>query len=59
MSAVLLLPAMLLDAVLGEPKAIWSRLPHPAVLMGRVVGWADETFIVGGCCFWYLRYVRC
>ena len=44
MSAALLLPAMLLDAALGEPKAIWSRLPHPAVLMGRVVGWADETF---------------
>lgn len=29
--------AMALDAFLGEPRAIWSRLPHPAVLMGRAV----------------------
>ncbi|MBT4872463.1 MAG: adenosylcobinamide-phosphate synthase, partial [Marinovum sp.] len=29
--------ALLLDAALGEPKWLWSRLPHPAVLMGRAV----------------------
>ncbi len=40
-TAVLLLPALLLDAVLGEPKWLWSRLPHPAILMGRVVGFLD------------------
>ncbi|MYM56784.1 adenosylcobinamide-phosphate synthase CbiB [Thalassovita mangrovi] len=39
--------AMLLDAALGEPKWLWSRLPHPAVLMGRAVGWADERFNSG------------
>lgn len=33
--------AMLLDAALGEPRWLWSRAPHPAVLMGRVIGWAD------------------
>ena len=33
--------AMLLDALLGEPKILWSRLPHPAVLMGRAVAFAD------------------
>lgn len=33
--------AMLLDALLGEPKMLWSRLPHPAVLMGRAVAFAD------------------
>nr|WP_212770009.1 adenosylcobinamide-phosphate synthase CbiB [Thalassovita mangrovi] len=38
---------MLLDAALGEPKWLWSRLPHPAVLMGRAVGWADERFNSG------------
>jgi adenosylcobinamide-phosphate synthase len=43
-SAALLLPAMLLDAALGEPRWLWSRAPHPAVLMGRAVGWADTTF---------------
>jgi adenosylcobinamide-phosphate synthase len=42
MSATLLLPAMLLDAALGEPKWLWSRLPHPAVLMGRAVGFLDD-----------------
>jgi adenosylcobinamide-phosphate synthase len=41
LSAALLLPALILDAALGEPKWLWSRLPHPAVLMGRAVGFAD------------------
>ena len=47
MSATLLLPAMLLDAALGEPKWLWARAPHPAVLMGRAVDWADQTFNAG------------
>lgn len=34
--------AMILDALLGEPKWLWSRLPHPAVLMGRAVGYLDQ-----------------
>jgi adenosylcobinamide-phosphate synthase len=44
MTAMLLLPAMLLDADLGEPKWLWSRMPHPAVLMGRVVAVFDARF---------------
>ncbi|UWQ08127.1 adenosylcobinamide-phosphate synthase CbiB [Aliiroseovarius crassostreae] len=36
--------AMLLDAIFGEPDWAWKRLPHPAVLMGRLIGWADESF---------------
>ena len=36
--------AMLLDAALGEPKWLWSRVPHPAVLMGRLIGWSDQKF---------------
>ncbi|WP_242494169.1 adenosylcobinamide-phosphate synthase CbiB [Salipiger sp. IMCC34102] len=39
-----LLLALLLDAAAGEPRWLWSRLPHPAVLMGRAVGWADTRF---------------
>ncbi|SEP07877.1 adenosylcobinamide-phosphate synthase [Salinihabitans flavidus] len=39
--------ALLLDAAVGEPRAIWDRVPHPAVLMGRAVGWADEMFNTG------------
>jgi adenosylcobinamide-phosphate synthase len=42
MSATLLIPAMLLDAALGEPKWLWDRWPHPAVLMGRAVARADD-----------------
>jgi adenosylcobinamide-phosphate synthase len=36
--------AMLLDAALGEPKWLWSRLPHPAVVMGRLIGWCDARY---------------
>ncbi len=42
MTALVLLVALLLDAALGEPKWLWSRLPHPAVLMGRAVGFAEH-----------------
>ncbi|CUH68644.1 cobalamin biosynthesis protein [Thalassovita autumnalis] len=42
-----LILAMLLDAAVGEPKAIYSRVPHPAVLMGRLIGWADNRFNQG------------
>jgi adenosylcobinamide-phosphate synthase len=41
MSAGLLIGAMLLDAALGEPRWLWGRLPHPAILMGRAVGWVE------------------
>lgn len=41
---MMLIAALLLDAAFGEPKAIWDRLPHPAVLMGRLVGWCDRRF---------------
>jgi len=43
-SAGLLAAALLLDAALGEPKWLWSRLPHPAVLMGRAVQWCDTRY---------------
>jgi adenosylcobinamide-phosphate synthase len=46
-SAALLIPALLLDAALGEPRWLWHRWPHPAVLMGRTVGWADARFNAG------------
>lgn len=36
--------ALLLDAVLGEPNWLWSRVAHPAVIMGRLIGWLDKTF---------------
>lgn len=36
--------AMLLDAVLGEPDRLWSRILHPAILVGRLIGWADRRY---------------
>ena len=41
---MVLVLALLLDAAFGEPKLLWDRLPHPAVLMGRLVGWCDRRF---------------
>ena len=44
---MILVIGLLLDAALGEPKPIWDRIPHPAVLMGRAIGWADRRFNTG------------
>ncbi|MQY42156.1 cobalamin biosynthesis protein [Epibacterium sp. SM1969] len=46
-TALLLIFALLLDALLGEPRWLWSHLPHPAVVMGRLVGALDKTFNAG------------
>ncbi|MFN3846938.1 MAG: adenosylcobinamide-phosphate synthase CbiB [Paracoccaceae bacterium] len=40
--------AMLLDAALGEPRAVWDRYPHPAVVMGKCVAFMDQRFNSGG-----------
>lgn len=42
--AWILVLAMLLDSAAGEPRWLWQRVPHPAVLMGQVVGWCDRRF---------------
>ncbi len=36
--------ALVADAVFGEPKALWQRVPHPVALMGKIIGWLDRTF---------------
>ncbi|WP_232831558.1 adenosylcobinamide-phosphate synthase CbiB [Pseudogemmobacter bohemicus] len=41
---MVLVLAMILDAAFGEPAWLWQRLPHPAVLMGRLIGAADQRF---------------
>ncbi|WP_234417124.1 adenosylcobinamide-phosphate synthase CbiB [Loktanella sp. Alg231-35] len=38
---------MVLDAAAGEPRWLWSRVPHPAVLMGRLINWCDVRFNKG------------
>ncbi len=48
MSTPLLLAfAMLLDAALGEPDWLWSRVRHPAVLMGDAVRLLDKRLNTG------------
>lgn len=41
---MILIAALLLDATFGEPRWLWDRMAHPAVLMGRLVGWCDTRF---------------
>ncbi len=41
-TAFLLVCALCLDAALGEPDWLWSRVRHPAVLMGNAIGWLDN-----------------
>ncbi|MEC8194887.1 MAG: CobD/CbiB family cobalamin biosynthesis protein, partial [Pseudomonadota bacterium] len=43
-TACILVGALLLDAVFGEPRWLWQRMPHPAVLMGKVIGRADRDY---------------
>ena len=35
--AQVLFAALVLDALIGDPGAVWRRIPHPVVLMGRMV----------------------
>jgi adenosylcobinamide-phosphate synthase len=37
----LLLAALLLDAIIGDPDWLWRRLPHPVVWIGRVISVFD------------------
>ena len=37
----LLLAALLLDAVIGDPDWLWRRLPHPVVWIGKVISVFD------------------
>ena len=50
--AWLLFFALILDAVLGEPEWLWSRVSHPAVLMGNFISTCTKrlasTFAVLG-----------
>ena len=34
--------ALLLDALIGDPRWLWSALPHPVALFGAAIGWADR-----------------
>lgn len=40
--AAVLAAALICDRVFGDPHWLWSRLPHPAVLFGRLVAALDR-----------------
>ncbi|MBV6658448.1 MAG: cobalamin biosynthesis protein [Devosiaceae bacterium] len=42
LNASALAVALLMDAMLGEPKWLWNRLPHPVVMIGKLIKRADE-----------------
>lgn len=43
-NVALLLVALILDALVGEPEPVWKRIRHPVRIMGDFVGWADKKF---------------
>ncbi|KZK76342.1 Cobalamin biosynthesis protein CbiB [Pseudovibrio sp. W64] len=40
----IVLLAICLDAVIGDPEWLWSRLPHPVTLIGKVISYMDHTY---------------
>ncbi|MDZ7823382.1 MAG: adenosylcobinamide-phosphate synthase CbiB [Ahrensia sp.] len=41
---LILLVALLLDRVIGDPDWLWRRLPHPVVLFGNAISFAEKRF---------------
>lgn len=42
-----LIIALVLDAIIGDPKFIWERIPHPAMIMGQAIDWCDRKLNLG------------
>lgn len=39
---LVLLLALLLDRIAGDPQWLWSRVPHPVVMFGVAISYADQ-----------------
>ena len=39
---LLVVAALLLDAVIGDPDWLWRRAPHPVVWIGNGIGWLER-----------------
>jgi len=39
---LLVVAALLLDAVIGDPDWLWRRAPHPVVWIGNGIGWLEH-----------------
>lgn len=43
MSAIVVAGAMVLDAITGDPRWLYNRIPHPVTLMGRTLGVLERS----------------
>lgn len=43
----ILLIALILDYFIGDPDKVWTKIPHPAVLMGKTISWFDRKYNLG------------
>ncbi|AYG59431.1 adenosylcobinamide-phosphate synthase CbiB [Rhizobium jaguaris] len=41
---LILILALLLDRLIGDPDWLWQRVPHPVVLFGRAISFFDQHF---------------
>lgn len=41
---LILVLALLLDRIVGDPDWLWTRLPHPVVLFGKAISFVDTRF---------------
>ncbi|MBT6204304.1 MAG: cobalamin biosynthesis protein [Rhodospirillaceae bacterium] len=39
---VVLAAALLLDGFIGDPRWLWSRVPHPVAVLGSLIDWVDQ-----------------
>ena len=39
-----LLAALIVDRVIGDPDWLWRRISHPVVIFGHAIGFADRHF---------------
>lgn len=47
MGAFFISVALLLDSLFGEPDWLWSKLPHPVQIMGRMIAFFDRRLNTG------------
>ena len=40
---LILVVALLIDRIVGDPDWLWSRLTHPVVFFGKAIGFFDEA----------------
>ena len=38
----LLTLALLIDITIGDPDWLWRRIPHPVVIVGKIIDWFEK-----------------